>query len=426
MTNYNANTPLSISIDELSEKQKHLLLKSKTFCILPWIHIHAHDGKAYPCCMTGQRHSVGSSKDKPLSELWNSPAMREIRLNMLNDRPCKECTNCYEKEASGFVSVRNSSNKDMGHYVATVDDTEPDGTLVKFQMRYFDIRFNNLCNMKCRTCGPSFSSFHAQESKTLGWYKNKSIVTYAGRYEEDMWEQLQPHLDYVDRIYFAGGEPMIMEEHYRLLNALIERNRTDVRIVYNTNFSVLSYKDQSILDLWQHFGDKVSVGASLDASYARGELLRKGTIWETIVDNRKRMIKECPQVDFYVSSTLSAMNALHLPDFHREWVDLGLIEPQDWNINILQSPEHHRIDIFPSQIKEKIKEKYIEHINWLEPIDPLRRGVYGYKAAINFMMADDKSFLQQEFLSKIKLFDEIRGETFFGVFPELKEFAGIS
>jgi hypothetical protein len=55
-----------------------------------------------------------------------------------------------------------------------------------------------------------------------------------------------------------------------------------------------------VFELWNKF-DSVSVGASLDAEGARGELMSKGTVWEETVANRKRMMEVCPQVDFYIS-----------------------------------------------------------------------------------------------------------------------------
>jgi hypothetical protein len=65
----------------------------------------------------------------------------------------------------------------------------------------------------------------------------------------------------------------------------------------------------------------------------------------------------CPNVDFYISPTLSIMNALHLPDFHKDWVDRGLITPQDLNVNILQDPMHFRLDIATKEYKEQIQQK---------------------------------------------------------------------
>ena len=115
------------------------------------------------------------------------------------------------------------------------------------------------------------------------------------------------------------------------------------------------------MEMWNLF-DCVSVGASLDASGARAELLRKGTDWAQTVANRQRMIKEVPHVDFYVSATVSAMNILHVMDFHREWVDLGLLRPMDWNINMLQHPLRYRVDALPPNLKRRARERIEEHL----------------------------------------------------------------
>jgi sulfatase maturation enzyme AslB (radical SAM superfamily) len=100
-----------------------------------------------------------------------------------------------------------------------------------------------------------------------------------------------------------------------------------VRIQYNTNFSELALKTNTYLITGVQFKN-VSVGASLDASGARAELMRKGTDWAQAVDNRRRMQAEVPHVDFYISATVSSMNMLHVLDFHREWTELGLIKPK--------------------------------------------------------------------------------------------------
>ena len=81
-----------------------------------------------------------------------------------------------------------------------------------------------------------------------------------------------------------------MEEHYIILEELIKRNKTDVRIIYNTNFSRTAYKKTDAIDMWKHFKN-VSVGASLDAMGARAELMRKGTVWKQAIANRKKMIE---------------------------------------------------------------------------------------------------------------------------------------
>lgn len=411
---YGARAPIGIPLDELTEREKELLIKSDVFCMLPWIHLHAFpDGRAYPCCLADADHSVGSLRENTMEEIWRSEGMIDLRDNMLAEKKCDTCTKCYEQEQMGFFSMRNSSNQAFGHNIKTIDQDE-------FHIRYYDIRFSNLCNLSCRSCGDIFSSKWTQEAKQYNWIpKDTPTVSYAGKHQYDAYEQLEPHYDHIEEIYFAGGEPLIMEEHYRILKELLTRGKNHVKLVYNTNFSELTFKGQSVLDLWNEF-ECVSIGASLDASYKRGELMRYGTDWNNVVQNREQMLKVCPTVDFYVSSTLSVMNSYHLPDFHKEWVQLGLVRPMDWNINILQGPDVYRIDILPQSMKEEVKQKYAEHIEWLEPIDEFSRAVNGYKSAINFMDQHDNTKHIAEFIKRSGTLDKFRDEDFFKTFPELR------
>ena len=414
--------PVYIDVEELSETQLHRLVKSDTFCMLPWIHMHAFpDGRAYPCCLSLMDHPIGTLKESTMAEIWNDAPLRQMRVNMLAEKPCKECTKCYEQEANGFFSMRNSQNKNMGHHVKIVDETQPDGTLERFELKYYDIRFSNLCNLSCRTCGDIFSSNWVKESKKMGWLpKDAPNVNYAGRYEMDMWEQMEPHLDAVENIYFAGGEPLMMVEHFNILQELVRRGRTDVRLNYNTNFTETVFKQQDILELWNKF-DRVSVGASLDANWERGEVMRRGGDWNKIVANRKRMLEVCPDVDFFISATLSIMNVFNVVDFHREWIEQGLIKPQDFHINILQDPQRYRIDVLPAEMKQRVAELYNKHIEWLAPQDHLARAVNGFRSAITFMNATDNSELLKEFVYRTDQLDKFRNENFFAVFPELEE-----
>jgi sulfatase maturation enzyme AslB (radical SAM superfamily) len=248
-------------------------------------------------------------------------------------------------------------------------------------------------------------------------------VEYTTGNEDGMLEQMLPHIPYLEQVYFAGGEPLIMKEHYFMLEKLIEHGKTDVRIQYNTNFSELAFKDKHVFEYWKHFKN-VSVGASLDASGERAELMRRGTDWAQTVDNRRRMMAEVPHVDFYVSATVSAMNVLHVLDFHREWTELGLIQAKDWNINICQSPEWYRIDILPEKFKrEVVIPAYKKHIEWLEPQDKLQRATTGYKSLLNLLSAKDASHLMPRFQEEIQKLDDVRNENFWKVFPELNELA---
>ena len=232
---YNYNSTDLVRPTELTEREEFLLKDSKTFCIYPWIHLHAYPtGEAYPCCHAEMAYPVGNARHNTLEEIYRDAPMRGLRDDMLNERPNPVCGRCYEQEESGFFSGRKSANKHHGHHIKRIDDD-------KFQMSYWDIRFSNLCNLSCRSCGHIFSSsWYQDQAKLAGgdWKDRNQVLNYAGRTETDMWEQLVPHLDYVEQIYFAGGEPLMMEEHYNILDKLERRERFDVRLIYNTNFKI--------------------------------------------------------------------------------------------------------------------------------------------------------------------------------------------
>ena len=401
---------------ELNEREEFLLKDSKTFCIYPWIHLHAYPtGEAYPCCHAemgvGQ---VGNCRTNTLEEIWHDQPMVKLRNDMLSETPNPACDRCYEQEESGFFSGRRSANKHHGHHIGRINDE-------KFEMTYWDIRFSNLCNLKCRSCGHIFSSqWYQDQAKLAGgdWKDLNTVLNYAGRTETDMWEQLLPHIDYVEQIYFAGGEPLLMEEHYHILDELVRRRRFDVRLIYNTNFTHTDLKGQSVFEYWRQF-HSVAVGASLDAMGPQAEYIRKGTDWKTVESNRTEMMRICPDVDFYISPTLSIMNAELLPEFHRTWVDRGLIRPQDLNVNILQDPAYYRIDIAPIEYKQQLKEKYIKHIDWLKDHDILGRATQGFESAVNFMFATDNTQLIDTFWCKTQELDDIRNECILDIIPEL-------
>ena len=416
MTAYKYNSSDLVRPTELTEREEFLLKESKTFCIYPWIHLHAYPtGEAYPCCHAEMKPGiVGNCRTNTLEEIWQDKPMQQLRADMLSETPHAACTRCYEQEESGFFSGRKSANKHHGHHIKKLDQNP-------FKMTYWDIRFSNLCNLKCRSCGHIFSSqWYQDQAKLAGgdWKARNSVLNYAGRTETDMWSQLEPHLDYVEQIYFAGGEPLLMEEHYRILEELVKRGRFDVRLIYNTNFTHTDLKGRSVFEYWKQFAS-VAVGASLDDQHDRAAYIRKGTDWHQVITNRAEMIQVCPNVDFYISPTLSIMNAMTLPDFHQQWTEVGLIRAQDLNVNILQDPAHYRIDIAPAAYKQQLTAKYRKHIEWLRDQDPLGRATQGFESAITFMMATDNTHLIDTFWRKTHELDAIRNENILDTIPEL-------
>jgi organic radical activating enzyme len=419
--NWKDRVPNYIKLEDLTEKQQFRLMESENFCMLPWIHLHAWpDGSAFPCCLAKAAHPVGNFKQKTMREIWNDTDMREIRRNMLEDKPSRQCEDCYEQEAAGFASMRNNSNKAFGQHQDLVEQTLPDGTSPDMKLHYWDVRFSNICNLKCRSCGSIFSSRWYDDDVKLFGKALRPRVQFAGRHSEDVWQQMQEHIPYLEQIYFAGGEPLIMEEHNRILKLLIEKGNTQVRLIYNTNLTELKYKRESVLELWKHF-PSVCVAASLDDMGERAAMIRSGTDWAQVEQNIRDLKRECPHIDFMISPTLSMMNIWNFVPFHRYMIDQGFIEPKDFNLNILQGPAEYRIDVLPEEIKLQFKQQFEEHIEWLRPRDPINRATGGFEGAVAFMMSTDNSKLLPDFWETVSDLDWSRNERLIHVVPELEQ-----
>ena len=197
---YGAKEPEKLKIKDMTPRQKELLIDSETFCMLPWMHLHAFpDGRAYPCCFAFDKLHVGNVNEQSMEEVFNGDKMKQMRLNMLNNKKSRECVKCYDQEDSGFFSLRLSSNKHFGHNIGMTDNTMPDGT-ADFMIKYWDIRFSNLCNMACRSCGTWFSSnWYEDHKKLTGSPPNHAKVMKAGRNSNDIWEQLLKQFDHVEQ-----------------------------------------------------------------------------------------------------------------------------------------------------------------------------------------------------------------------------------
>ena len=423
---YGSQIPTKVLLESLSEREVYWLTESKTFCMYPWVHLYASpNGEAQPCCVWDHKQKMCSTKEMNLKEIYNSPQWRKLRLDMMNDRPAKGCKPCYEQERNGFFSNRQSSNMHLGHFVNKITETDDQGYCNNFQLSYWDIRFSNLCNLSCRSCGHIFSSsWYKDQVKLAGpeYAKNNKALFWAGRHKTDMLEQLLEHIDYVEQIYFAGGEPLMMDEHYHILEELERKKKFNVRLVYNTNFTQIKLKDRLVFDYWRKF-DSVAVGASLDAMGTRAEYIRKNTVWSEIEENRRKMQEMCPGVDFYISPTISIQNVWHVSDFHKDWVDRGFIKPQDLHTNPVLDPAFLRIDILPDHYKKQVIEKIKKHLEWLRPIDKLQRATQGFESIIHLLETphSNSEFLMKQFWKRMEELDKLRNENLLETIPELNE-----
>lgn len=410
-----------------SPRKTALLEKSDVFCMAPWVHIHVlPHGKVFPCCASGHHHdlAIGDLKEsgQTMETAWNSKAMKVLRKDLIEGKRNSLCDRCHKYQELGKESERKWFNDEFGRYFDQVEKTLPDGSLPNFEPRYLDIRFSNTCNLKCRICLHELSSAWHNDSVKLGLInKDTPHKVFPTATEEAMWPQVSPLLGNLDRIHFAGGEPLVMDEHYMILEDLIRSGKTKTTITYNTNFSRLTFKDHDVIELWKKF-DHVYVFASLDGMGERGDYMRKGQKWGQVEENRLRLMEECPHVNFFVDATVSLLNVKHIPSFYKQWFEKGFIGPNNMNLYLLFEPAHYSVKTLPPQMKRSITEQYREfEENYLSKINKDTSKVrQHFKSIVQFMNEENTNELES-FQSMTNALDGIRKESFTETFPELEE-----
>ena len=406
--------------------KEFLLKESKTFCMAPWVELHvAPHGKIFPCCMSGAfpDRAIGDTRNgDTLKKSWNSTNMKKLRLDMLNENKNKLCERCHKYEDLGKDSERTWYNQNFLQHFDRVKHTETDGNLLIYDPPYLDIRFSNICNLRCRICGPELSSGWFNDAKKLNpeGFKEKEIISPTESPEE-LWEQVESLIPTIERIHFAGGEPLVMEEHYKILELLIEEKNTDVTITYNTNFANLVYNGKNVLDYWKEFREVV-VCASLDGMGKRGDYMRKGQQWDKIVENRNKMKKKCPNTYFHITPVVSLMNVFHILDFYKWAVDTEFISPKNITIYLLFEPKYYNIQGLSTDMKNSVVETYNKFFNtYLTKFDTdVSTYVKNqFEVVLNYIQEGTLD-IKKNFININTKLDKIRKENFREIFPEIE------
>lgn len=368
-----ANQPSKVlSVSTKQHRSLPVLLESRVFCVLPWVHLCASvDGVWGRCCVDSTMYydhyykmeekpefklrpdslgclplstysSANPDKTFNLIEAFNSPALRETRTAMLSDERVPACQYCYDREGAGATSYRQIANqifRDQVDLVSLVEKTAVDGALDEFPC-YLDIRFGNTCNLECIMCGFPVSSRWGAKSD-IKWVKT-NINPYDS--DAELWRMLQENAHKLRRVYFAGGEPFLQSSHFRLLDLLIKTNCAErIDLAYSTNLTVLP---KGIFEKLGKF-KSVDIGASCDGTGKVFESIRVGARWDTFVRN-VRETKRYFQVRLAV--TPQKHNIAHLQPLIEWAIDEGcevdltniLIYPEDLSISKL-SKKYRRL-----------------------------------------------------------------------------------
>jgi organic radical activating enzyme len=312
----------------------------KTFCILPWVSLEASPvGTVRPCCLaddellddTGEKFSLLSAD---FGSVQNSASMRSLREQFLAGEKPQTCRKCWNEERAGRTSKRMHTLDRLKH---TVTDTE--WTQDAKPLMFLDLKLGNICNLKCRICGSwSSSQFASEEISFLPRDQQKKSHAYtmlrAGAWPQEnksFWQEIDTVLGNIRYIEFTGGEPFMIEQHFDMLQGMIDRGIAhQVEIHYNTNGTQWPQRGPEI---WRHF-KTVEIAFSIDDIGARFEYQRSNAVFAEVEQNLERfrqLRSQHSNIQLQCCSTVNIFNVRYL-DHLAKWVSQQGFDFMYWNI----------------------------------------------------------------------------------------------
>ena len=459
-------------------------LPSDTFCILPWVHLSTRpDGSMRVCC-TANASSVGATNDKEhggqvgilkdddcrpnnlnvtdFLTAWNSTYMKNVRKQMLDGKKPPSCLKCYKEEAAGHRSKRMWETNYWSQRVdldKILQETNEDGS-VPPNLTYIDLRFGTKCQLACVMCSPHDSSGWIKDWKTIfPAVKNESLKeimqwdnkgsTNGSSYNwhkqnPTFWQQFYEQMSSMQQIYFAGGESLIIEEHYEILEEAIRQGiAKNLELRYNSN--AVEWRED-LFDLWKEF-KLVRFHYSIDSIEQMNDYIRYPSKWNRqkevfhILDN-----ETSDNVEITIACAVQALNVYYLPDFIQWKLEQGFKKINMWPFgaggisqHFVYWPAHLNVKVLPKWFKEECRRKYESWYPWWEAnwekgipswhssnvtFEQWRNAEYGIKrlnGILSFMESEDWSRRLPEMKEFLELCDAERNISFFETFPEMKD-----
>ena len=290
-------------------------INNKVFCALPFTYVYVDSLNEYKLCSDARLSSGINTQDMSILTYFNSDYLKEIRDDMLSGDLSEKirgtCIRCIEREELGLWSRRERKIDD---YVIKTYENKfiniPTSDTIK-------LKFGNLCNLKCLTCGPYSSSRWAHERASqneMNIYKElkdeiskASYEKYGKLYQESFdyefeqdinklnynfddlfYNELKLLLKNIRKIIISGGEPFLNDNFYYFLQWLIDNKFSDkLEIIVFSNLTKLPKNFKTFYDKFKYF----TINVSIDGVDAKDEYIRRGTIFKEKDSNIKQLNK---------------------------------------------------------------------------------------------------------------------------------------
>ena len=410
-------------------------MENNTFCVMPWLHLHAWpNGEAYLCCIgdTGNPESVvGDISKDSIADIMNNDKMKSIRKDMLAGKKIPNCKNCYKVDDIKGYSWRKGFNEQFEDVIPSIlENTAEDGTIDP-KLLYVDFRFSNLCNLECRTCGGElsssiantegreFSGNYIEKLKDKGVYSKGNIIAFS-KANEQFTDDLKQYLPDTRCFYFAGGEPLMQKEHFEVLSYIHDNKWFDKELRYSTNLSNLVYKKTDLVELWKDF-DNVWIMCSIDHTGEKLEHIRQNVNSERLWKNFDRLV----DTHFKLSITfvVSIYNIYYLDEFYQYLDDNNYLERLHSLEMLYVFGDTETPALLPDFAKEQLIKKLTTDLDselykeLFKLFPGLKESMLGLEEFIN----GTSSFTFEQFIERTEQFDKVYKKSTKDTIPWLGE-----
>jgi len=333
------------------------------FCVLPWVSLETSPiGTVRPCCLAEEEIVDNNGNKFDLNtasfvNIQNSNYMQTLRQEFLDKKQPSACRKCWREERSGRTSKRMHTLDRLKHMLPDqtwTADAKP--------LMFLDLKLGNICNLKCRICGSWSSSTFAVEE--LHWLrrgedkKNNHHYTMLKqgswpRENPTFWSEIDQVVDQIRYIEFTGGEPFMIQEHFDMLQGLVDRGIAgNIEIHYNTNGTQYPEDADAI---WQHF-KLVEIAFSIDDIGDRFEYQRSNAVWSEVCRNIgwfRTLREHHSNIRLQVCATVNVFNVLYLNEL-AQWIDQQAFDFVYWNM--MHEAYYFSISTLPATAKTLIQQ----------------------------------------------------------------------
>ena len=251
-----------------------MMIENKnTICAYPWNWFSFNvDYGMWRACPRSQYRWFQTEEE--VDDFFNTTTQQEIRSDLYNGTRNSNCVDCYTAEDKGGMSYRQVLKKDYA-----VDNASS----VKVKSpKVLELKFSNLCNLKCVFCASVCSSLWEHEIGLPQQYIDNQKVS-AEYMRKSLFKWLKENIRHVDSIMYLGGEPALQPEFYEIVDLLLNNTPEWVgqkELTFSTNtYYPEAYREkfetaiQKVLDAGHTVFPRISLdGIGNKQSYQRTNL----------------------------------------------------------------------------------------------------------------------------------------------------------